>query len=177
MTGIEILIAAVMFGWPASAGAESVLIQDFDPADRSYECLALNMYHEARDQGTAGVLAVSAVVFNRIKDSRFPNTVCEVIEEGPTRASWKNPKIRFPIKNKCQISWYCDGKSDKPYDKEKYEYLLKLSIVFLSKKIPFLDITDGAVFYHADYVRPKWAKTKTKTIEIEDHIFYKWAQK
>ena len=177
MTGIEILIAAVMFGWPASSGAEPVPIHAFDPADRSYECLALNMYHEARDQGTAGVLAVSAVVFNRINDSRFPNTICEVIEEGPTRASWKDPEIRFPIKNKCQFSWYCDGKSDKPYDKKKYKYLLNLATVFLSKKIPFLDITDGAVFYHADYVRPKWAKTKTKTIEIEDHIFYKWDQK
>jgi spore germination cell wall hydrolase CwlJ-like protein len=36
------------------------------------------------------------------------------------------------------------------------------------------DITDGATHYHADYVRPSWAKTKTKTIEIEDHIFYRW---
>ena len=37
-----------------------------------------------------------------------------------------------------------------------------------------IDITDGATHYHADYVRPSWAKTKTKTIEIEDHIFYRW---
>ena len=43
------------------------------------ECLAVNMYHEARDQGTAGRLAVSAVVLNRVRDSRFPNTVCEVV--------------------------------------------------------------------------------------------------
>jgi spore germination cell wall hydrolase CwlJ-like protein len=39
---------------------------------------------------------------------------------------------------------------------------------------PFIDITDGAQFYHADYVRPSWAKTKKRTIEIEDHIFYRW---
>jgi len=37
-----------------------------------------------------------------------------------------------------------------------------------------LDVTDGATHYHADYVEPAWAKTKTKTIEIEDHIFYRW---
>jgi N-acetylmuramoyl-L-alanine amidase len=165
MTGLEILIAAAM----VVAGPVN--------NDRSNDCLALNMYHEARNQGTAGVLAVSAVVLNRVKDSRFPNTICEVIEEGPTRASWKDPEIRFPIRYKCQFSWYCDGKSDKPENKEKYAYLLKLSAVFSSKKIPFLDITDGAVLYHADYVRPEWAKTKTKTVEIEDHIFYKWAQK
>ena len=38
----------------------------------------------------------------------------------------------------------------------------------------FVDITDGALFYHADYVTPAWAKTKIKTVEIQDHIFYRW---
>jgi spore germination cell wall hydrolase CwlJ-like protein len=41
-------------------------------------------------------------------------------------------------------------------------------------QIQVLDITEGATHYHADYVNPSWAKTKTKTIEIEDHIFYRW---
>ena len=55
----------------------------------SVRCLALNMYHEARSQGTAGLFAVSAVVLNRVNDKRFPNSVCEVIYQGPTRESWK----------------------------------------------------------------------------------------
>ena len=37
-----------------------------------------------------------------------------------------------------------------------------------------IDITDGATHYHADYVFPAWRRTKTKTIEIDDHIFYRW---
>jgi len=37
-----------------------------------------------------------------------------------------------------------------------------------------LDITEGATHYHADYVTPDWASTKTKTTEIQDHIFYRW---
>ena len=40
--------------------------------------------------------------------------------------------------------------------------------------VNLLDITDGATHYHADYVLPSWAATKTKTIEIGDHIFYRW---
>ena len=40
--------------------------------------------------------------------------------------------------------------------------------------ITVVDITEGATHYHADYVYPSWRKTKTKTIEIEDHIFYRW---
>ncbi len=53
------------------------------------ECLSLNMYHEARNQGTAGLLAVSNVVLNRVNDERFPDTVCGVVKQGPTRQSWR----------------------------------------------------------------------------------------
>jgi len=135
------------------------------------------MYYEARNQGTAGILSVSAVVLNRVADTRFPNTVCGVVEQGPTRPSWKDPKVRFPIKHRCQFSWYCDGKSDKPKNKKQYKYFKNIARSLLTKEIDFIDITDGAIFYHADYVRPSWAKTKTKTVEIQDHIFYKWKQK
>ena len=34
----------------------------------SAHCLALNIYHEARSQGTAGLFGVTAVVLNRVND-------------------------------------------------------------------------------------------------------------
>ena len=142
--------------------------------DRSAECLALNMYHEARGQGLAGDLAVTAVVLNRVNDKRYPNTICEVVEQGPTRASWQNPQVRYPIKNRCQFSWFCDGKSDTPRNKKIYNRMYNLADAILGNEISFLDITGGATHYHADYVSPAWAKTKTKTVEIQDHIFYRW---
>ena len=163
---------------PAKIQAQKV--SEYHP---SVQCFALNMYHEARDQGTAGVFAVTAVVLNRVNDSRFPNTICEVIYQGPTRESWKTRQHKdlpaserkyYPIKNRCQFSWYCDGKSDNPKDKQSYKLMLNFTEMLLSGEIQFIDITDGAQFYHADYVRPAWAKTKKRTIEIEDHIFYKW---
>jgi spore germination cell wall hydrolase CwlJ-like protein len=52
--------------------------------------------------------------------------------------------------------------------------MLSLADSILSNELPFYDITDGATHYHADYVMPAWAKTKTRTVEIQDHIFYKW---
>jgi spore germination cell wall hydrolase CwlJ-like protein len=143
----------------------------------SVECLAMNMYHEARGQGTAGLLAVSSVVINRVKDKRFPNTICEVVKQGPTKESWKRNGKFLPIKDRCQFSWYCDGKSDETKDMETYNRLLKIAETLVYNKLPFIDITDGALFYHADYVKPDWAKTKTKTVEIQDHIFYKWDRK
>ena len=35
------------------------------------------------------------------------------------------------------------------------------------------DVTDGALFYHAYYVKPRWAREKIKTVVHEDHIFYR----
>ena len=137
-------------------------------------CLALNMYHEARDQGTAGLIAVSAVVLNRVNDKRFPNTICEVIKQGPIRASWKGNGTFFPIKSKCQFSWWCDGKSDKPKNKKTFDYMIAAAKQILTRQIDVIDITDGATFYHADHITPSWAKSKQRTIEIEDHIFYRW---
>ena len=52
--------------------------------------------------------------------------------------------------------------------------IMSLSKLLLTSRIMMFDITDGATFYHADYVTPSWAKSKTKTIEIGDHIFYRW---
>ena len=146
-------------------------------SDGSAECLALNMYHEARGQGSAGLLGVSSVVLNRVKDKRFPNTICEVIEQGPTRESWKKNGVFFPIRHKCQFSWWCDGRSDYPKDLDTYQRLLTIAKSIVYNKVSFIDITDGALFYHADYVTPGWAKTKQRTVEIEDHIFYRWDTK
>ena len=121
---------------------------------------------------------------NRVKDKRFPNDICEVIEQGPTRESWKTRQtpdptdaVFYPIKNRCQFSWYCDGKSDVPKDVKTYERLLTIASSIVYNKFDFVDITDGALFYHADYVTPSWAKTKIKTVEIQDHIFYRWEVK
>ena len=177
MAFVEIILAAVI---------STADIQAQQITDRAPECLALNMYYEARSQGTAGLFAVSAVVLNRVNDTRFPNSVCEVVEQGPVRESWKTRKNEslpqskrkyYPIKNRCQFSWFCDGKSDTPRNKKMYQELLDLAKLIMYNELILVDITDGALFYHADYVTPGWAKTKQKTVEIQDHIFYRWDKK
>jgi len=137
-------------------------------------CLAKNMYFEARNQSFAGMLAVANVTINRVKDKRFPNTICNVVKQGPTRASWKGTGKLIPIRNKCQFSWYCDGKPDTPANKKVYESIYHLAFLILHDRMPYLDITDGATHYHADYINPSWVSSKVRTVEIEDHIFYRW---
>ena len=60
-------------------------------------CLALNTYHEAKNQSLVGQVATAQVVMNRVADDRFPNTLCEVVKQGPTRPSWEDPKKEYPI--------------------------------------------------------------------------------
>ena len=142
--------------------------------ETAFMCLALNTYHEAKNQSMIGQVATAQVVMNRVADSRFPNTVCEVVKQGPTRPSWEDPNKEYPIRNRCQFSWYCDGKSDEPRrDSKEWRRAQDYARIVLSGRI-VLDVTEGATHYHATYVRPAWAKTKTRTTRIESHIFYRW---
>lgn len=123
--------------------------------------LVKNVYFEARNQPTAGRIAVMMVTLNRVVDSRFPNTIKGVVTQGGIRL------------HKCQFSWYCDGKHDKIYDWSTYNDIQILVEHMLPIASTLTDITSGAVFYHANYVKPKWARVKKKIIQIGDHIFYK----
>jgi spore germination cell wall hydrolase CwlJ-like protein len=146
-----------------------------EPINDSTVCLAKNLYFEARNQTFKGMIAVGHVTINRVKDSRFPNTVCEVVTQGPTSRWWKEKHNKsIPIRHKCQFSWYCDGKSDEipSQDVQLYSIILELAYRMLTSE--WKDITDGSTHYHADYVNPDWASSKTKTIMVGNHIFYRW---
>ena len=141
--------------------------------ETAFICLALNTYHEAKNQSMIGQIAVAEVVMNRVQDKRFPNSVCEVVKQGPTRPSWEDPKKEYPIKHRCQFSWYCDGKSDVPKNEKAWKKAQEYAYLVLYNRIA-IDVTEGATHYHATYVKPSWAKTKTRTTRIESHIFYRW---
>tara|TARA_R100000655_G_scaffold51768_1_gene89534 strand:- start:757 stop:1173 length:417 start_codon:yes stop_codon:yes gene_type:complete len=131
-------------------------------------CLALNVYFEARSENMASQVAVSLVVMNRVEDHRFPDTVCGVVKQG---LRYKNDKV---VLGKCQFSWYCDGKSDKPTNKKAWFQAKEISSIVLDGGV--FDFTEGATHYHAYYVYPSWRKTKTKVARIDSHIFYRWEQ-
>jgi len=141
--------------------------------ETAFMCLALNTYHEAKNQSMIGQIATAQVVMNRVADDRYPNTVCEVVKQGPHRPSWENPEKEYPVKHRCQFSWYCDGKSDIPKNEKAWKKAQDYAYLVLYNRIN-LDVTEGATHYHATYVRPAWAKTKTRTTKIEKHIFYRW---
>jgi len=129
-------------------------------------CLALNVYHEARNQPTVGQIAVAQVVMNRVKDYRYPDEVCDVVRQGIHKPNG------HPIKHRCQFSWYCDGQSDLMRDEQAAVKANKIAkYVILGQAEGMLD---GATHYHTDQVFPTWANEKTFIVKINDHIFYRW---
>tara|TARA_B100000683_G_scaffold62091_2_gene60472 strand:- start:2184 stop:2786 length:603 start_codon:yes stop_codon:yes gene_type:complete len=148
-----------------------------DPFAKNNEitCLAKNMYFEARSEGIAGVVATTQVVYNRVDSEEYPNTICEVIEQAKISQWWLKEKgVIKPIKNKCQFSWFCDGYSDEPKDDKTYSELFELAEQFVNGDHKnMIDITGGALWYHADYVHPRWANSKEVTAKVGRHIFYK----
>lgn len=133
-------------------------------------CMAQNIYFESRNESTAGKVAVLNVTMNRVNSDDFPNTVCEVVYEGPHYQSVVDPELWYPYRNRCQFSWYCDGVKDDIKNEAKFLEIFHLVDKVMNDEI--LDLTDGALFYHADYVTPYWADKMRKKVVIDRHIFY-----
>ena len=126
---------------------------------RQVRCLAQNVYFEARGESFLGQLGVAHVVMNRVEDHSFPATICDVVKEGG--------ELR---RGGCQFSWWCDGQSDRPTDlaawKQSFEVALQTYFGRTS------DPTHGALWYHADYVRPAWRRLYVLGPRIGRHLFY-----
>ena len=60
---------------------ETLIIEELPHTQDDLECLALNLYHEARNELDAGLYAVADVTQNRVADPRWPNTICDVVYE------------------------------------------------------------------------------------------------
>tara|TARA_R110002167_G_scaffold165089_3_gene362036 strand:- start:527 stop:943 length:417 start_codon:yes stop_codon:yes gene_type:complete len=128
-------------------------------------CLALTVYHEARNQSIVGQFAVAQVVMNRSLDNRFPDDVCAVVTQG---VHWQSK----PARNRCQFSFYCDGLSDEPRNKRAFQYAYQVAEQTLEGYS--YGLVEGATHYHADYVTPAWSLHHTKIVTIDNHIFYRW---
>ena len=132
-------------------------------------CMAQNIYFESANQSFAGKLAVGHVVINRARDAQFPDNICGVIYQAKTKINWKGNEV--PIRNQCQFSWYCDGKSDVPVDSATWIKSLYISDLIL--EVGYGDITEGSLYYHADYILPYWADELEHVVTIDNHLFYK----
>lgn len=137
----------------------AMLFNTGESLEDQVRCLALNIYFEARSETHSGRKAVAAVTINRLQSRRFPKTICEVVRQGGDEAL-----------HGCQFSWWCDGRSDKPREGRAWREAVKMAEQVIRHGVK--DPTRGALWYHADYVKPVWRREKVRVARIGRHIFY-----
>lgn len=123
---------------------------------KEVECLADNIYYEARGEGVEGWKAIASVTMNRYHSKQYPNTVCGVVYQ-KNQFSWTKGK-------------YVKGNKHTPLYRDIKDISLKAYIGALK------DNTDGALFYHnlsinvssLGLIRPV-----VFTKKIGNHLFYK----
>ena len=161
------LIAAVAMLFSASAAqAQSIELYTAEQYPEHY-CLAQNIYFEARGSNLADRAGVANVVMNRTKDRRYPATICEVVRQGEKDANGNM------VRNRCQFSWYCDGKSDVPGNQDLWIDAQMLAWEMIENN-KYRGLTEGATHYHATYVSPNWARDLQLVGRLGAHIFYRW---
>ena len=125
-------------------------------AKTQVDCLAENIYYEAGYEPRDGQIAVAMVTLNRVQDPQFPKDICSVVKQ--------------KVKSTCQFSWFCEHNKT-IQNNSVYIQAREVALMVYANYEKMHDMTEGALFYHADYVNPRWKLERTAV--IGRHIFYK----
>ena len=138
-----VLMSAVLFSASQQVQADAHI-----KSHKQVECLSVMAYHEAKGESKQGILAVMHTTLNRVRDSRFPNSVCSVVyQKGQYSWSKHNPKIR------------------------DYETFNKIkSFAYDVVKGKYNDNTEGSLYFNSLHKRPKGT---VQTVRIDGHTFYR----
>ena len=129
--------------------------------DKQLDCLAKNIYHEAKGEPFEGKVAVAQVTLNRAASGQFPSDICKVVYQ-------KNVIYEKVL---CQFSWYCDQATvAKPKNTAAYKecQIVARQVLLEEFRLPSLN---KALYFHATHINPGWKKEKVAT--IGNHVFYK----
>jgi len=129
--------------------------------EKQLQCMARNIYWEAASEPFEGKVAVAQVTINRVQSGKFADSVCGVVHQ----------KTKFVEKVVCQFSWFCETNHlTKPVYQKLYKESEEVAKMVMLEgfRLPMLK---EAIYYHADYVNPRW--NKPRITQIGRHIFYK----
>ncbi len=125
-----------------------------------HRCLSEVIYYEARGEGAGGQKAIAEVVFSRMRNGNYGQSICAVVYEGSKRAS-------------CQFSFACNGDKARPKDMPAWRQAENLAARILTGEVRLANATGGATNFHAISVEPEWAATLQRTTQIGNHVFYR----
>lgn len=154
-------------------GATPVMAKSVNcnPDQTANQCMACNIYHEARGEDHLGQIRVGLVTMYRVQSSAYPDTVCEVV--------WQTTISNSTKKRVAQFSWTLDGRSDVMRDDDdrlaSYINATLVMGMFQSPMGEFLAhniLPPTTMWYHNKTVKPEWSKRKQLVMLSGDHIFY-----
>jgi spore germination cell wall hydrolase CwlJ-like protein len=155
-------VAIVTFVYIGYSDQLAVRLEAYQKRTADLYCLAENVYHEARGESFKGQMAVAEVTLNRVASPYFPKTICEVVHE----ARWD------PIRRRMvgAFSWTEIKNQRTPRGAAWREAKAAAEAVY-DREHPA--IVPGALYYHATYIRPRWARQKKTVATIGNHVFYR----
>jgi len=116
------------------------------------ECLAGAIFFEAKGESLAGQLAVGRVIVARSQSGRFPASYCGVVYQ-PSQFSF----IR--------------GRSMPAINRSGHQWQNALRVAVIADQGMWKSPVEGAMFFHAAHVSPRWGKSRMA--KIDGHIFYR----
>jgi hypothetical protein len=118
------------------------------------KCLAQAVYFEARGEPIEGQLAVAEVVINRARSALYPDSYCDVVTQ-PAQFSFVH-RGRIPAADDTSSAW----------QRAK-------AIAEIAERNLWRSKAADALYFHATYVNPSWARQKVELAQIDTHIFYR----
>jgi len=122
--------------------------------DEEGKCLATAVYFESMGEPLEGQLAVANVVINRAKSGLYPTSWCGVVKQ---KAQFSFVRAgHFPRINTACEAW------------AKAQSIARIAALNLTTALP-----QDVLWYHADYVAPRWRNNLRRVEKIGAHIFYR----
>ena len=167
-TSLLILFSLILLSFnivitSTKAIAQELVVAEVGPEfNKELQCLAENIYWESASEPFEGKLAVAQVTLNRVNSGKFKSTVCGVVKQ-------KDVVNGILV---CQFSWFCSMAHNVIKNKYQWEESLLVARKALTEPVAH-DILQkqNALYYHANYVNPKWGKPVVT--KIGNHIFYR----
>ena len=168
-------------------------IVDINVSSKDVDCLAKNIYYEAGSEPEEGKVAVAMVTINRVRDGRFGKSICLVVDQRTTRVKsievtetkmvqvglFGRPEAvqqkALVVQNVdvCQFSWRCMFVRKPKDTDDRWEESTRVAQELLQGNYSTWQAKySDALYFHANAVRPVWAKQKQYVNRIGGHMFY-----
>ena len=163
-TTMLFLVSGTHHAPPVQEGAINQIVdskREFSITQREIKCLEKNLWHEARNQGLLGLMAVAKTTLNRTRMEGWPPDVCKVVYQ------------------KSQFSWTLKSKKNQQIklknniDKQSYSLVQLATQLSIAAEMMQIDFMNGATYYHRVDVNPLSLRKMEVVDVIGDHIFKK----